>query len=92
MVNSRLLGNVMNINTMGMEPLIRLQNLSAPSLNMELFSVIHSSLRRPTGSVFRHARTFRDLLIIVKNDTLYENSPMKRHLSRVDRLRQPYAE
>ena len=24
---------------MGMEPLIRLQNLSAPSLNMELFSV-----------------------------------------------------
>jgi len=25
---------------MGMEPLIRLQNLSAPSLNMELFSVI----------------------------------------------------
>ena len=66
----------MNINTLGMEPLIRLQNLSAPSLNMELFSVIQGSLRRPTGSVFRHARTFSDLLIIVKNDTLYENSPM----------------
>jgi len=29
-VNSRLIGNVMDINTMGMEPLIRLQNLSAP--------------------------------------------------------------
>ena len=41
--------------------------------------VIQGSLRRPTGSVFRHARTFRDLLIIVKNDTLYENSPMKLH-------------
>jgi len=53
----------MNINAMGMEPLIRLQNLSAPSLNMELFSVIQGSLRRPThGSVFRHARTFRDVL------------------------------
>ena len=69
----------MNINTTGIEPLIRLQNLSAPSLNMELFRVIQGSLRRPTGSVLRHARTFRDLLIIVKNDTLYENSPMKRH-------------
>jgi len=30
----------MNINTMDVEPLIRIQNLSAPSLNMELFSVI----------------------------------------------------
>ena len=30
----------MNINTMGMELLIRLHNLSAPSLNMKLFSII----------------------------------------------------
>ena len=30
----------MDINTMNMEPLIRLQNLPAPSIYMELFSVV----------------------------------------------------
>ena len=34
------MGNVMDINTMGMEPLIRLQDLLAPSICMELFSVV----------------------------------------------------
>jgi len=94
---------------MDVEPLIRIQNLSAPSLNMELFSVItkaawgvplsrfsvmkYTQLRISTLCLFfiqiclvlslsqacTHAHFVIYWKIIVKNDTLYENSSMKRH-------------
>jgi len=65
----------MDINTMGMEPLIRLQDLSALSLNMELFSVVSKAawgvpLGRFSGT---HAH------FVIWKITLYENSPMTRH-------------
>jgi len=54
---------------MGMEPLIRLQNLSAPSLNMELFSVIQGSFwdkKNSDSSSFSHVtQEFVDKQIVI---------------------------
>jgi len=78
----------MNINTMGMEPLIRLHNLSAPSLlNMELFSVIchnQGSLRRPTGPIFSveiYATKNFNFMFLIQRCLVFSLSQARTHIS-----------